>query len=673
MRLLQKLPQILRFLLIFILSLTTLFVLMRVAFYLAYSDPVSPLSDYDLFYSSWLGLRFDLRMVVVMIVPLFVFGWIKWLNPFNYTIVKNIYLVYLSVVFAVFALFYVFDFGYYAYLHTRMDFSALRFLQNFDISAEMVWESYPVVWITLAYLATVALFAYLTNRLFTAISAQTPTNYSIGKGIVIGFLAFIVVLVAGYSKLSQYPLRWSDASFSKHPFAAQLAYNPIHYFLDTKKNGRVAYKKENVNKYYPLIAEYLGVDKPNIETLNFKRSIKASEKFATKPNVVIVIMESFASYKTSLSNNPLNPSPHLKEIADNGLYFKNFYTPSTGTARSIYCTVTSLPDVELKGTSSRNPLIVNQHSVAEDFKGYAKSYFIGGSASWGNIRGMLNQSMDNLSLYEEKDYDEPRVDVWGVSDASLALEANKYLKEKKEPFFAIIQTSGNHRPYTIPDNAHGFKIKTDVSEAEAKKYGFGSVKEFNSFRFLDYSVGLFMSEAKKEPYYENTLFVFWGDHGISGFSGEHVSAGESASKLGLGQLRVPFVIFSPLLKEKKVYSRVMSEVDALPTIASFVGIPYRATTMGRDVFDSRYEKSRYAFSIEHSSNPMIGLIGEKYYYKTRADGTSAGLYDIFSDEPLVDHSSENEELTQKMRELTQGIYETSKYIPYFNKREESQK
>jgi len=283
---------------------------------------------------------------------------------------------------------------------------------------------------------------------------------------------------------------------------------------------------------------------------------------------------------------------------------------------------------------------------------------------------MLNQSMDSLKLYEEGDYSSPRNDVWGISDIDLFREADSVLQKTKEPFFSIIQTSGNHRPYTIPDNSYGFKVRDDISEDEVKRYGFDSLKEYNSFRFMDYSVGYFMQEARKSDYYKNTIFVFWGDHGISSNAGEHVSKGESSSRLDLGALRVPFIIYSPLIKEPKVYDKVVSEVDALPTIASLANISYTATTLGRDMFDKRFDNQRFAFSITHSSNPLIGLIGEKYYYRTRADGTNAALYDIYSDRPLKDHSKENPTVVKKMRDLTYGIYETSKYIPHFNKRED---
>jgi phosphoglycerol transferase MdoB-like AlkP superfamily enzyme len=283
---------------------------------------------------------------------------------------------------------------------------------------------------------------------------------------------------------------------------------------------------------------------------------------------------------------------------------------------------------------------------------------------------MLNQSMDDLHLHEEESYEAPRTDVWGISDIDLFREAHKVLQTAKEPFFSIIQTSGNHRPYTIPQNSYGFKVRTDVSDSEVQKYGFASVEEYNSFRFMDYSIGHFMELAKESDYYKNTIFVFWGDHGISASTGQHVTPGEGRSNLDLGALRVPFVIYSPLITDPKVYDKVVSEVDAMPTIASLANISYTATTLGRDMFDTRYDNSRYAFSITHASNPLIGLIGEKYYYRSRADGTNAALYEIHSKTPLEDHSKEQPELTQKMKELMYGIYETSQYIPHFNKREE---
>ena len=73
---------------------------------------------------------------------------------------------------------------------------------------------------------------------------------------------------------------------------------------------------------------------------------------------------------------------------------------------------TGIPDIELNKTSSRNPLIVDQHTIINSFDNYKKFYFLGGSASWANIRGLLTANIPNLEIYEEGSYASPRVDVW---------------------------------------------------------------------------------------------------------------------------------------------------------------------------------------------------------------------------------------------------------------------
>lgn len=124
-----------------------------------------------------------------------------------------------------------------------------------------------------------------------------------------------------------------------------------------------------------------------------------------------------------------------------------------------------------------------------------------------------------------------------------------------------------------------------------------------------------------------------------------------------------------MIKDPKVIDTVMSELDAVPSIASLAGIDYTATTLGRNVFDPKFKDSHYAYIMLNRADPRFGIIGDKYCYKT--DGKFEGLYDIHSKEPMVDHRNEHPELFAKMKNLTQSIYETAKYIPYFNKRKDA--
>jgi phosphoglycerol transferase MdoB-like AlkP superfamily enzyme len=662
----NKLPPFLQMFISLLFRITALFFLLHLIFYYLFEPKELPLSSSDTFTALWLGFRFDLRVAIALLLPLFFIGWIPWISPLRSVLFRKIWVVIISIGFAFIALVYAVDFGHYSYLSTRIDFSAMRFLQDAAISAQMMWESYPIVWILIGYAASIRLFYFALNYHFEYYSHIQAYKLSRLQNIAIGFVAFLLVVIGAYSKLSQYPLRWSDAAFSKHPFAAQLAYNPVHYLFDTWKNGRISYDVDKTREVYPTMAEYLQVDKPDIKNLNYTRHLKV--KSADKrPNIVLILVESYAMYKTSMSGNPLDPTPYTNKMAKEGIYFPNFFTPTTGTARSVFTMITGLPDVELKGTSSRNPLIVDQHTVMNEFDGYEKFYFIGGSASWGNIRGILSKNIDGLHLYEEDDYSSARNDVWGISDIDLFREADAVFQDQKKPFFAIIQTSGDHRPYTIPEETYGFELKHPGDE-KVKHYGFDNEREFNAYRLMDHSIEHFMQLAKKSGYADNTIFAFWGDHGISGYAGDHSYKGESTSELILGSHRVPFVIYSPKLIKPQVIKKVASEVDVMPTIASLAGQSYTIQTMGRDLFDTRYDDKRGAFTIHHANNPDIGMIFDKFYFKMKYGIDEGSLHVIASDTPKKDVSNEHPKLTKKLRELTKSYYITSQYMLYHNKR-----
>jgi phosphoglycerol transferase MdoB-like AlkP superfamily enzyme len=660
----SRLPRLFRFLLIASAVGVIALSVMRFAFFLAFNNASDPVPTGDLVHAFYLGVKFDLRLVLIALLPLALFGGLRWLSPFGNAGARWFWSAYLTLAAFAVSLFYVIDFGHYAYLATRVDATVLRFLANADIAAQMVWESYPVLWICLGVAVATLLTAFGIHRLFTNLAAAGAPRLHWPARAATGTVTFVLILAGVYGKVSWYPLRWSDAYFSTHAFAAAVAVNPVHYFFDTRKNGGVRYDEQKVRGHYHAMAEFLGVDRPDPQTLSFERRIPGAAA-GPRPNIVVVQIESFASYKTSLSANPLDPTPHFAALARKGLFFPNFFVPHTGTARAVFATTTGTPDVEMNGTSSRNPMIVSQHTLIDEFDGYDKFYFLGGSASWGNIRGLLSHNIPDLRIYEEGSYESPRVDVWGISDLSLFEEANKVLRAQEKPFFAYIQTSGGHRPYTIPEDNRGFEVKHPGDE-EVMKYGFISEAEYNSYRFMDHAIGWFMENAGKEKYFANTIFVFFGDHGLGGDAGRHVATTET--QLELNYYRVPFVIYAPGRVPPQRLEKVGSQLDILPTVTRIAGEPYRVRTLGRDLLDARYDASRYAFTIDHNQR-MIGLIsGDGFVFRMGMNGSNPRLYRVDSANPRDNLAGAFPAQAHAMRELTLAIFETSKYALHHNGR-----
>src|SRR6185369_14031736 len=142
-----------------------------------------------------------------------------------------------------------------------------------------------------------------------------------------------------------------------------------------------------VRSYEPVIRDYLGIAGAP-DSIGFYRSEKPTARVQGAVNVVLVICESFSVYKSSMWGNKLNTTPFFDSISRQGIFFDRCFTPSFGTARGVWATLTGIPDVQLTQTASRNPSIVDQHILINDFTGHDKYYFLGGSTSWANIRGV---------------------------------------------------------------------------------------------------------------------------------------------------------------------------------------------------------------------------------------------------------------------------------------------
>lgn len=645
---------------------------LRFIFWLKFNNPLDPIPTDDLLWSFYLGMKFDLQASLGALLPVMLLGWLKPLHPVYSPFGRRLWAIYISLVFIVMYLVYITDAGHYAYLQQRLNATALRFLENPLISANMVWQTYPVITGSLLLALISAITIYLFLRLTAKIKCSDSVNaYWSNKRwhhkTALVAVTFLLIFTALMAKVSWYPLRWSDAFFSTHAFSPQLTSNPVIYFSNTLKNVAESYDLDKTQKAYPLMQDYLSLPSPDSNLLNYDRRYDFVQTGYT--NVVVVILESFASYKTTLSGNPLNPTPHIAKLAGDGYHFKNFFTPSTGTARSVWSFITGLPDIEKNKTSSRNPLIVDQHTIINAFKDHKKLYFLGGSASWANIRGLLSSNLPDLTLYEEGSYSSPTIDVWGISDLSLFREANAVLKNQQQPFFAIIQTSGNHRPYTIPEDNEGFELWTEDKLPDAiQNYGFASLEELNSFRFMDHSIGHFMAAAEKEPYFDKTLFVFFGDHGIQAPAGKHTPAYET--QLNLQGLHVPLVFYGKsVINKAKVFATIASEVDVLPTIASITKTSYLNTTIGRDLLDESFDDKRYAFTIEHGSNRTIGLLSDEYYLQMQADGSKQRLHHLYGEDPRADVSSENTGITEQLSNKLSALWNTILYMRENNKLE----
>jgi phosphoglycerol transferase MdoB-like AlkP superfamily enzyme len=617
-----------------------------------------PVTSSSLFAPFVLGLRYDLRIVCIVALLLFILGSIGALHPLNKKAGRRISFIVWILFIVIFSFFYLVDFTNYAYLKQRINANLVNYLEDAGISLKMMWQSYPVLWMLAGVFVGVILLAWITRGTYNYILSKpvVATKKSrIGWGIVF----FLLLALGIFGRIGQYPLRWSDAYSLRNDYAANLALNPFQSFFSSLKFRHASYNIQKVKQSYPWMHDYLGIPNGDTSNLDFTRSFSPKQGVNAPQNVVLVICESFSAYKSSMYGNPLNTTPYFASLTKQGVFFERCFTPHYGTARGVWATVTGIPDVSLTKTASRNPAAVDQRSIINDFKGSEKFYFIGGSTSWANIRGLLDNNIDGLHLYEEEDFNLPKEDVWGISDKNLFLESNKILAKQQKPFFAVIQTAGNHRPYTIPaEDKAAFGVKT-IPQDSLKKYGFDGLDEYNAFRYTDYCIRKFMEAAAKEAYFKNTLFVFIGDHGIRGNAGNMFP--DAWTDQGLTTVHVPLLFYAPGYLQPKASEIPASQLDVLPTIASICNIPYTNTTLGLDLMSARPGKLAFIFDPDIR---QVGVADTAYYYNYKLDSGQESFSSLTDNRKI----KAGREMLDRYKTITDAFFESSKYLLLNNKK-----
>lgn len=651
-----RIPKTLLWVVNLLLIFLLIFTIFRIATCIAFKPKT--ISVDELLPSFWMGIRYDLRWIAIILLPIVVLSMWPRLSPFYSARNKKWWTWYLAIVTFILFVFFAADFGSFSYNETRVDAGAMNFAEDFGISWQMMWQTYPMIWMILGLIAAVLIFRWMYHKSHWRVISRTE-----GMGIPYRRKYFVaaaaVLCLFIYGNLTWPPLSRSDSFRFRDGFKSFLAINPLQNFFATLRLRKPEFNEQKAREAFPIMAEWMQL--PDASTFSYKRLVApGSRALESQPNVVLVMCESFSMYKSSMSGNPLNTTPYFHSLCEKGIFFERCFTPHFSTARGLFALITGIPDAQLFKFSTRNPQAGNQHTIINNFEGYAKHYFLGGNPEFNNFKGLM-QNIEGLQLHTEGSFRAPRMNVWGISDKDLFLEANEVFRQESKPFFAIIQTSDNHRPYMVPASDSDF-VKITLPEEDLLKYGFESLDEFNTFRYADYCFRKFMEAAEKEDYFHNTLFVFVGDHGVAGDASALYP--EVWTTHRLTDEHVPLLFYAPYILQPQKRSEVVSQIDVLPTIAGMVQQPYLNTTLGRDLLDPN-KKNNYAFITNTAGK--IGIVTDEFYLTKHLNFPDEDLVPIvYSNQPYT--RQQRDSIQKRLSEFTSAFFETSRYLIMNNRR-----
>lgn len=634
-----------------------IFTLFRLATFFAFAP--RRISFSEILPSFLLGVRYDLRWIAIILLPIVLISMRPKWSPFYSARNKKWWTWYLAIITFLVFVFFAADFGSFSYNQTRLDAGAMNFAEDFRLSLEMMFETYPMIWMLLGLVVAVLLVRWMYHK-----SHWRVINKTDGKGIPYRRKYFVittvVMLLFMYGSFSWPPLTRNDCFRMRDGFKSYVAINPLQNFFSTLRLRRPEFHPQKAKDAFPLMAEMLQLPQQN--DFSYRREVMpGSNTLESRPNIVLVQCESFSMYKSTMSGNPLNTTPFFDSLCRNGIFFERCFTPHFSTARGLFAILFGIPDAQLFKFSSRNPMALEQHTIIDNFTGYSKHYFLGGDPEFNNFKGLL-QNIDGLQMHTEGSFKSPKLNVWGISDKDLFLEANDVLKKETQPFFAYIQTSDNHRPFMIPPADTDFE-KHVADEDMLLKYGFESVGEYNAFRYSDYCFRKFIEAAQKEPYFHNTIFVFVGDHGVAGNASAIYPAAWTDQRLT--DEHVPLLFYAPYLLQPQVRKEVVSQIDVLPTVAGMLQQPYVNTTLGRDLLDPA-KKNNFAFITNTAGK--IGMVTDDFYFIKHLDFPDEELVPVRYSERTYS-KAQQDSIRKKLSEFTSAYFETARYLIMNNKKD----
>ncbi|MBM3416159.1 MAG: hypothetical protein FJY20_06865 [Bacteroidetes bacterium] len=608
-----------------------------------------------------MGIRYDLRWISFILLPIILVGLWPKLSPFYASRNKKWWTWYLAIVTFVVFFFFAAGFGSFSYNKTPLDAGAVNFLEDFSISLKMMTQTYPLFWMLLGLVAAVLFFRWMYHRSHWQVITRTD-----GMGIPYRRKFFVIsaliLLFFSWGNLSWSPLSRKDCFKFNSSFKSYLALNPLQNFFATLKLRKPDYNERKAREAFPVMAEWMQL--PDKNNFSYRRETgPRSNAFESKPNIVLVQCESYSMYKSSMSGNPLDATTFFDSLCRSGIFFERCFTPHFSTARALFAILSGIPDAQLFKFSSRNPEAVQQHTIVDNLTDYEKHYFLGGDPEFGNFEGVLN-NINGLQTHIGKRPGVPEVNVWGISDKELFLEANSVFRQLNRPFFAYIQTSGNHRPFdrTMASTDTDF-VKLKIENDELKKYGFESIDEFNAFRYFDYCVQKFIEAAQQEKYFHNTIFVFVGDHGVAGNADAIYPPVWSDQRLT--DEHVPLLFYAPQLLSPQRRKEVVSQIDILPTIAGMLHQSYVNTTLGRDLLDPA---RKYNFAFITNTADVIGMVTDDFYYSKNINSKEEQLSPMHSG-ALRYTKQQQDSVKKKLALFTEAYFETAKYMLMHNEKE----
>lgn len=442
------------------------------------------------------------------------------------------------------------DVEYFSYSQKRSTADLFTILSAGNDFAQQITSFFRDFWMLLVFLILFYVgMVFLLNKI--KIKAE---KFSFKRDVFWFLVCLTSFIVIGRGGFQLKPISPIDASkFTRIENAALVLNTPFTMVKSFNKGGL------DEKNYFS--------EQEEMRLFNPIQSTHPQHLYDSKPNIVIIILESFGNEWIGAAGAKKSFTPFLDSLTKVSLYFKNGVSNGKKSIEAVPSIVSSLPslmDNPYISSSYGSNKVTSLASLLKNY-GYESGFFHGATNGSMRFDGFAAQTgFDHYMGRKEYKNDEHFDKSWGILDEYFNPWTAKELSNYHKPFFATLFTLSSHHPYYIPPHMRGKLRKGPQPICESIHYG-------------DYSLAKFFKEAKKQAWYNNTIFVICADH---------TSATESEIYNQRTELfKIPILFFDPSGKLKaKKEERLFQHIDIMPTLLDLLDLELSYYAFGNSYF-----------------------------------------------------------------------------------------
>ena len=551
----------------------------------------------------WHGLPLDLSMAgYLSVIPGFLSIAVVWLKRELVKPIMNIYFIIASLFITCS---FLLNASLYPYWKYPLDSTPLFYFFTSPadaIASVSIWQ----VILSIVILIVLTIGVWFTLRM-RGEKRQQYSRYSYGYG---GFgsgkrnrfddfdrhrgrTSIILLLLTGLlflpirGGITVSTMNTGQAYYSQNAYLNHSAVNPLFSLLESithQEDFASQYRFMKDKEADKIFATLTSTSDENTYPLLNEATFKKGT-----PDILIVIMESFASDIMPSMGSYKDVAVCLDSIAQQSILFTRFYANSFRTDRGMVSILSGYP-AQPTTSIMRYPRKTSQlPSIARNlakYKNYKTTYYYGGDADFCNMRSYLVSQGYQHIISDANFPIEDKLSKWGVPDHILAARMMKDIKaqqNEKRPMLRILQTSSSHEPFEVP--YHRLKDK-----------------RLNAFAYTDSVMGAIVREYRKLPRWKNTLIVFVPDH-VGGYK-------ENLNDHDRSRYQIPLILAGGAISRPMKVGIIGSQHDIAATLLGQLGVEHREFTFSKNMMSDATPKFAFfavndAFGIVSEENSLI--------------------------------------------------------------------